>query len=349
MPYTLPINIDEAAFSEGAISTAPLAKIATRFAEAVMNTAWTEAMALKSEYAAKVQAVTNDSTGALGAANTPTVSAGTVSAPTVTAPGVSIPATIDVGDVTAVFSTEYNAIVQLLSDRFESFLTAHFPNESDVYSAAENWIKGAIQNPESAIPQALRDQVYEEARSRIANDATRAAEEVLATFAARGFPLPTGAAAASVAAIQQKAQEEIAGAARKLAEIAIDMQKFTVEKAMGLRQLALNSTLDYIKTLVAGPDTASRIVGIGYDAQSRLISAASDFYRADISAKEMVAKVQQFNVQTSLEASVETQAAELEMLTKKVSTMVSETESIARMATSMLNNLHTSSGLSVSV
>ena len=52
----------------------------------------------------------------------------------------------------------------------------------------------------------------------------------------------------------------------------------TVDKMLALRQMAMTSAVAYIQALASGPDMASRLVGIGYDAQSKLISSASQFY-----------------------------------------------------------------------
>ena len=43
----------------------------------------------------------------------------------------------------------------------------------------------------------------------------------------------------------------------------------------GTRKLAAGSAIEYIKALASGPDMASRLINFGYDAQSKLISAAS--------------------------------------------------------------------------
>ena len=94
---------------------------------------------------------------------------------------------------------------------------------------------------------------------------------------------------------------------------------------------------------------ASRVIGIGYDAQSKLISAASAFYNARTQAKETIAKVAQYNNSTALEAAVKNQAADLSLIEDKMKALLAEAQALAQMATALLNNIHVSAGLSEGV
>jgi len=104
------------------------------------------------------------------------------------------------------------------------------------------------------------------------------------------------------------------------------------------------AAVEYIKALASGPEMASRVVGIGYDAQSKLISSAADYYRARAGAKEIIAKANQYNVTTALEADIKNQASELSMIDSKLKALLSEAQVIGQSITAMLNNLHASAG-----
>ena len=118
-----------------------------------------------------------------------------------------------------------------------------------------------------------------------------------------------------------------------------------VDKMLSLRQLAMTSAVAYIQALASGPEMASRLVGVGYDAQSKLISSASQFYNSRIAVAEMTNKVEQFNKGLSLEAAGKNQAADLSLIEDKIKALLTETQAIAQMATSLFNNLHASVGL----
>lgn len=348
MPSSLPISISDSDFTVGAVSTTPLAKIATRMAEAVINTTWNEANVMKADFTSKLNAATGTG-GFLDTTTAPHVSAGTVAIPSVTAPAVNIPSSVDTTQIMSTFDTKQLEQFNQLVNACNSFLTNHFPNEPTGYAAAEQWLSNAITNPDSGLPLAVQQQIFGDDQARILADKVRAQDAVVAQFAARRFPLPPDVSASAVMQIEQKAQDELAESSRKVAMLSVEMQKFSVEKLLGLRGMALDASIKYIGALVAGPEVASRLVGIGYDAQSKLISAAADFYRADIQAADMSSKVAQYNNSTTLEAAVKNQAADLSMIDEKVKALLADLQSVAHMATSMYNNLHANAGLTASV
>ena len=345
MPGTLPISVSESDFTVGAVSTTPLAKIATYMAEAVINTSWNQANVMKADFSSKINAAT---TGFLDATSSPHVTAGTVSVPTVAAPNVSIPTNIDTTQIMSTFDSKQQEQFNQLVTACNSFLTNNFPNEPTGYGKAQQWLIDAMNNPNAAIPLVVQQQILGDDQARILLDKVRSQDSVVAQFAGRRFPLPPDVAASAVLQIEQKAHDELAESSRKVAILSIDMQKFSVEKLLGLRASAIDSSIKYIGALIAGPEVASRLVGIGYDAQSKLISAASDFYRADTQAAEMSSKVAQYNNSITLEAATKNQAADISMIEDKLRALLAEAESIARMSTSMYNNLHANAGLTVS-
>ena len=304
-----------------------------RAMEAIVNATWDLAGTKSSSMSTKF----NNAQGTY-LDTAPTVSAGSVTAPTLTAPDVAIPEQIDAADVTVVFNTQMNALVT----KFGEFRTTYFPDESAAYTAAENWLQAAIANDNGGIPVAVQEQLYEDDRSRILEDASRASDAVIGAFAARGYPLPPGAAAAAAIEIQRKAQGEIASSSRKLSALAIDMQKFNVQQLLSLRQVAMSSALDYIKSIAA---SSAQVTGLGYDSQSKLIASAADFYRAQTGAAELVAKVGQFNQTLALDAGAKNQAAELNLINAKLQAMLEEAKSVAAMATSLYNNLNVSTSI----
>ncbi len=165
-------------------------------------------------------------------------------------------------------------------------------------------------------------------------------------FASRRYPLPPGASAAVVADIQQKAQQEISNSSRKVAIVSVEQLRFVVGETMKLRQTALASAIDYVKALASGPDVASGLINVGYDAQSKLISAASSFYNSRIAAAELVGKTSQFNVGAALQATEKNQMADLTMIENKLKALLAEIQSVASMATSLYNNLHANASAS---
>ena len=313
---------------------------------AVINAAWEQGNSKASAFQSRLDAIANDWLATQAA---PTITAGTADAPTIAEPAVDIPTSQSATDVMSLFDTKYLELVALLSDKFTAFRSTYFPSEANTYAAAESWLQAAIANPDSALPPTVAAQIITDDKDRILADAARASDTVLAQFAARRFPLPPGAAAAAMLEIQNKAQDEIAATGRKVVMASIEQMRFAIQQAVALRQSAMDSAIKYISALASGPEMASRLVGIGYDAQSKLISAASQFYNSRIAAAETVAKVQQFNVSTGLEAASKNQAAELALIEDRLKALLTECQALAQMATSLFNNVHASAGTSYNV
>lgn len=345
MTSTLPITVsdlDFGTFETNGVETTPLTKIAVRMAEATLNTTWAEAQTQKGDLDTKIAAAKADILSQ--AATAPTITAGSVTAPTITAPTVS---EVDSADVVALFDAKSDELIGDLITRFSGFISTHFPDDATAYAAAQDWVSDAIAN--GGLPAALEDSLYETERSKILIDASRASDAVLATFAARGFEVPPGAALGAVREIQQKAQEANSAAAGRISAIKVEAIKFAVERAVTMRQAALGAAIEYIKALSIGGELATKVTSTGYGEQARLISAAADFYRADASAKEMVSKVAEFNVGASMDASKANQAASMSIINSRIETLLTEIKILGSSVTSLYNNLHASTGINVSI
>lgn len=310
----------------------------------VINATWNEGLASKAEFTAKITAAL---AGFLDITAAPHVASGSVTVPTITEPSITIPTSQSAGDVITVFDTKRGQIVAELIQKFSDFRTSFFPDESNAYVAAENWLQAAIADP-LGLPPAVRAALVGEDEARILGDKVRAQDSVVAQFAGRRFPLPPDVAASAVLQIEQKAQDELAESSRKLLLLSVDMQKFNVEKLLGLRGMAMDSAIKYISALASGQDIASKVVGVGYDAESKFITSISSLLNARSQVAETISKVAQYNNSTALEAATKNQAADMQMVENKLKALLTEAQAIAQMCTSLFNNLHASVGLSTS-
>jgi len=336
------VTVPAGDFTPGALAT-------LQFPASLINAAWGQANDKFASFESKMALVTNlAGTGWLDATAAPTITAGTASATTPTDPGVAIPTTLDASTIFASFDTkqleQWNQMVQGVVD----FRSTYFPDESAAYTAAEDWLQAAIASP-SGLPAATAAQMLTDDKDRILAEANRAADAVVARFAGARFPMPPDAESAAVLAIQQTAQGEIASSARKITIAGVEQLKFAVEKLLGLRQMAMSAALDYVKTLAGASPVATQLVGAGYEAQSRLISAAAGYLNARTAVADLATKNSQFNVANALQAAEKNQMATLTVLEDKLKSMMGELSALAQMATSLYNNLHASAGTGYSV
>jgi hypothetical protein len=312
--------------------------------EAIINATWNLGNESKYDFTTKTAALTA-AIDAIIAGSSLDISDTQVSVPTVTAPNVTIPSTMNVGDIYSDFATEYVALGTWLDSKFTALKATYFPNDTATYAAAESWVQGALANPNGGIPLAVQSQILADDQARIVTETARAKDSLMATFAARRFPLPSGAAVSAALQLDQSAQDKMAESSRKVSIMSVEQMKFAVQTALSMRDKCMSAAIEYMKGLAASPDMSSRLVGVGYDAQSKLISAASQWYSADANAKEMISKVNQFNSTLALDADSKNQAADIGLIDGKIKALLSEAGAIAQMATSQFNNLHASVSL----
>lgn len=69
-----------------------------------------------------------------------------------------------------------------------------------------------------------------------------------------------------------------------------EMIRFAIENAIQSRLEAMKAAGDYIRTMTVAPDTAVKVAALEVDVQAKMMSAASDFYRARLGRDELVLK-----------------------------------------------------------
>ena len=341
------VNLDSNLIS-GALADQPMYAVPNagmKVLAQIINATWNLGNQKSDEAYAKMTLATQAG-GFLDPTQAPSVTAGTIGLPSVTAPNVLIPNNIDTTSILATFGTQYQELVAMLTSKFADFRTTYFPNEAATYNAAEQWLSAVLANPDSGLPQAVQNQIFGQDQARIIGEKVRAQEGIVAQFASRRFPLPPDAIASLQLQVEQTAQDELAESSRKIAMMSVEMQKFSISKILELRGTALDASVKYVAALASGPEMASKVVGIGYDAQTKLISAASQFYSADTQAQEMISKVRQYNNNVTFEADTKNQMAKMEMVKARIDAMDRYLQGLAQEATSLFNNMHASVGMS---
>jgi hypothetical protein len=304
--------------------------------EDVVNATWNLALDKSAAVDTKVAAL-SATNGLLDPNTAATVSAGSVTAPTVTAPNVTI-TDATVTDVFNTFTTEYIEVATWLTGQFTSFITTYCPDNTALYTAAEDSLQAALANNQYIPPEVISASMTQD-RDRITADAQRAQADAIAGFSDLGYPVPPGAALAISVKTQRAAQDEIAESSRKLIMATIEQYRFVIGQSIEARKVMLNAAVDYVKALASAPDVVSKMSNIGYDAQQKMISAAASFYQADVSAKELALKASQFNSTAALDAAKANQATKTSYVMEQAKTAVAQIMSIGQQATALLNNL----------
>jgi hypothetical protein len=270
--------------------------------------------------------------------------------PSAVEPNVYIPS-VAAGVDGALYDSTYNRILADLTGKFESFFATYFPNECDYLAGAQQWLCDVLTRGGTGIKPAVEDQMWQRDRSRVLQDVRRAGEEVVSTFASRGFPLPPGAMQHQLNLTQQAGLEKVAQASRdvaiKQAEIEIENIRFAVQQALDYRIKGIAAAADYMKAMALGPEIAMRLATSSADAQARLISAASQYYSNRIRIEEIKLDVAKSNAALTLDAGKVSAGALMDAIRNKANTVASVAQSLGQQAAAALNAVHASAAVAV--
>lgn len=251
----------------------------------------------------------------------------------------------------ALFNSTQNQIIQDLADRFAAFFVEFFPNECDYLAKAQQWMCDVLDNGGTGINPAVEDQIWQRDRARILREGRRARDEVINTFASRGFPLPPGAMQHQIHLTQQVVQEQTAEGSRaraiQQAEIEIENIRFCVEQALNYRVQSIQAAGDYIRTLALGPQIAVQLATSSADAQAKLIGAASSYFNSRIRLEEMRLEVAKTNATLKLDAGKTGVNVYADLIRSKASTIASVAQSLGAQAAAALNAVHASAAIAV--
>lgn len=267
-------------------------------------------------------------------------------------PRVAIPTRVS-GVDTAVFDSMYAQIIEDLANRFHDFITEFFPISPSLMPAVEAWLESAITTGGSGINVNVERQIWQRDRDRLSVEASAASEQAISQWAARGYPLPPGAAAAAITTIAMRRTEQIAAVSRDAAikafETEIENIRFAIAQAIDYRTKAIAAAGDYVKALASAPDIASRMSTQAADAQARLISAVASFYGARTNAAELSAKVDMYNADAQIKAALANQDTDAKYTGLRVEAAVAAAGSIGQQASAALNGLNATAQLIESV
>lgn len=321
----------------------------------VLNAVWTLATTKADDFDAKIDALTNETTGWLINNQVGDITAGAITAASPTEPSMTITDTstaLVINDYTAAATT----LVNDLYSRFSTFISTWFPDEDATYAAAEAYLVDAIGNTVSgAIPAAVRATMLQDGLAEIAANEAKALEEVDDAWAARRHPLPSGAQIYAALRINQATLDASAALTRSLTikdfELTYQKALEAVRMALSNRQAVLTSAREYLAHAVTGNTIGLQATDTAHRAQVQKLAAAYDAYARRIDASELLLKISQANAGLSFEADKANQMKDIKNVEAYVEAFMMQAQMLAHQITSMLNNVRTggSSSYQVSV
>jgi hypothetical protein len=286
---------------------------------------------------------------AQSAASSPTISPASIDfTPVVVEPPVEIPATADGTSIAEVEQTSAVVINQLVP-LFTGYLDTYFGDEGGLLANAEAWIQSSLAGG-TGIPVAVEDQIWQRDRARVIAEGARIEDELVTSWAAKGYDYPPGALMHQQQQLRKDAADRLSAASRdvaiKQAELVVANVRFAVEKAVGLYSTALAAAADYIRSLSIGPQSAVQLAGSTTNAQAALISASNGYYQSRIEVEKLRLDALRIPSQWDQEARTQNAGFVMEEIKSRVASSIAAAQSLGQQAASALNSLH--AGTSVS-
>lgn len=305
------------------------------------------AIELGNEKAKKAESLGDDAiTASFGASGVNVLP--TEATPAVLEPNVVIPSTAT-GLDQGLFSSTYQRIIDDLSNKFAGFLTEFFPLDTSLMTSVEAWLRRAVEDGGTGVNAAVEAQIWQRDRDRITAEAASASDEAVASWAARGYPMPPGAALATVQDIQRKRVAEINAQSREVAlnmfKVEIENVRFAVKTAIDYRTSAIAAAGDYIKAMALAPQLATQLATASSDAQARLISAASTFYNARINVAQLAQQKNLTITEYNLRAAMQTSQNSVNYSQLRANTALGVAQSLGQQASAALNSVNATAQL----
>lgn len=268
--------------------------------------------------------------------------------PSAAEPLVNIPSQAE-GATLARFFELAIPVIELLAGHYDDFMQKYGLSDTGFIESAQSWIQRAIDTGGTGVNATVERQIWDRERSRTLSELSRAEKETMQTWAGRGHPLPPGVLTNQIKELRVEAAKKIAEASREAAiksfQTEVENVRFAVEQAIKLFPAAMNAAAEYIKALAVGPTSAMQVVPSVTDSQSRLIGAATDLYRARITADELRLKASMTPAEWEQQSRMKNGDWLMEQIKIQVNAAVEAARNLGTQTAASLNSLHANAGV----
>lgn len=316
----------------------------------MVTMAWDKGMARSREIALQTDGYFDEALGLAGTASYMTPASFTFDA-SVPEPLVEIPRLAE-GASVEQFGVWWDSMIDKLADLYAGYIDRYFPNDCAYLQHTQQWICDQITKGGTGINPHVEHQIWARDRDRTMQEYAAQERDIISGFAARGFPLPPGAAMGAVQKARADASAKISAASRDLAikqmDVEIENVRFAIDKALSLYSAAMDAARGYMTALAGTSGNVTQLLPSVTDSQSRLISAASGFYQSRIAAQELRMKATMPSHEWEQQAKVRNLDAQTAAANAKVQAAIEAAKALSNQAAAMLNALHVQSSTSAS-
>lgn len=269
---------------------------------------------------------------------------GTVIAPpNVTEPNIKLPDRAE-GVDSGLFDSVRATLVTELTDLFRDFFDTFFPLDDELTSSARRWMNDAITQGGSGVNPGVEEGIWQRERSRLAQAKADAQTSTVALWAAKGFPLPPGAAAGAIQDLEvkymQALNEQAAQVASRTFEAELTNVRLAIQQSVEYHSRAVAAASDYIKSIASSGSTAASLAAQNAGVQAQMISATASYYNARVGAAEMTLRAAIANADNSVRVATTRETLNAQYSDQRVKVAMSAAESVGQQAAAALNGLN---------
>lgn len=279
---------------------------------------------------------------ARGGAN---ISGPTITAPSIAEPSVELPGKAE-GVDSGLFDSVRSALVDELTQLFEGFFDSFFPIDDALTSSARRWMSNAIEQGGSGVNPAVEEGIWQRERSRLAQAKMDAQTSTVALWAAKGFPLPPGAAAGAIQDLEvkymQALNEQAAQVASRTFEAELTNVRLAIQQSVEYHSRAVAAASDYIRAIASTGSTAASLAVQNAGAQAQMISATASYYNARTGAAEVALRTSIANADNAVRVATTRETLNAQYSDQRVKVAMSAAESVGQQAAAALNGLNSS-------
>ncbi len=254
-----------------------------------------------------------------------------------------------------VFDRELGEVETGIRTNLTDLFTTYFPIDLTGVNAQElrlsqEWINRVL-TAGGAINPVVEDQIWERERNRVQREGARQETEALSTWAARGFPLPPGAAVGALRDVQRATQDAVSQGSRDAAiktyDTEVQMNVRAVELSIQLRTAAMSNMGEYIKMLVLTPrEQGQQYTQSLLDTKQKATQVLLDYYRAELNGADIKQRGDLALGDLALRGVDLTSRFDLQVALKRVDAAITAAQLAATQAAAALNGIHGTASIS---
>ncbi len=256
-------------------------------------------------------------------------------------------------DLAGIYANEYDAAMDelkaLLDDRLDKFLDTYYPDYSEKLATVSDWLDNAIKNGGTGLPTDIETAIWDRERSRHDSQALRSEEEVMSTWAARGFPLPPGVATRKVRQVQQENADNLQHRSREIAiqqaTMEVENIRFAVQQSAALQVSIVSAATQYMNAVINVASQAAVKAASLVDAIRALYALTESYNRIALDAERLTLQYDQAAANRDLTANQLDVNAFQAQVQARVEAAMAGARSMGEMAAAAISSQNTLSSL----